>query len=142
MITQVLADMSNDNLESGNEPSNAHNVLGEPLEACCISPRTGFYRDGLCRTGPLDEGRHVICSEMTDACLQFTLSRGNDLITPRPEYNFPGLRAGDRWCLCALRWREAFAAGLAPPVVLASCDARALDYVELDTLLAHASSSY
>jgi uncharacterized protein (DUF2237 family) len=136
MVTGMTSD-NNDNLR---KPDNALNVLGEPLESCCFAPRTGFYRDGFCRTGRLDEGRHVIFAEMTDACLQFTLARGNDLITPRPEFDFPGLRAGDRWCLCALRWREAHEEGYAPPVVLASCDARALDYVTFSTLLANASN--
>mgnify|MGYP005850255641 FL=1 len=130
--------MSNDNPTTAGMAADARNVLGGPLEPCCFAPRTGFYRDGLCRTGSLDEGRHVICAELTDAFLQFSLARGNDLITPRPEYDFPGLKAGDRWCLCALRWREALEAGVAPPVVLASCDASALKYAELDTLQASA----
>lgn len=114
------------------------NVLGSPLEACCFAPKTGFYRDGYCRTDAHDHGRHVICAEVTDAFLQFTLSQGNDLITPRLEFDFPGLKAGDRWCLCALRWKEAFESGIAPPVLLASCHAKALDYVSLEALKAHA----
>ena len=93
----------------------ALNVFGELLGCCCTNPLTGFYRDGHCRTGPQDHGRHLVCAEVTDAFLAFSRSRGNDLSTPRPEYEFPGLKDGDRWCLCALRWREAYEAGCAPP---------------------------
>lgn len=114
------------------------NIWGEPLQPCCTDPLTGFYRDGLCRTGPHDTGRHVICAEMTDAFLQFTLQRGNDLITPKPEWNFPGLKSGDYWCLCALRWKEALEAGMAPPVRLSACAEAALQFVSLDQLIAHA----
>ncbi len=114
------------------------NVLGEDLESCCQDPVTGFYRDGFCKTGLEDSGRHVICAEMTDDFLRYTFTRGNDLMTPRPEYQFPGLRAGDRWCLCALRWREALEAGKAPPVILASTHERALEYVSMEDLQAHA----
>jgi uncharacterized protein (DUF2237 family) len=114
------------------------NVLGGDLKSCCTDPVTGFYRDGACRTGPEDSGRHVICAEMTDEFLKYTFSRGNDLMTPRPEFNFPGLRAGDRWCLCALRWREALEAGKAPPVVLEATHERALQYVDLEHLKANA----
>lgn len=114
------------------------NIWGEPLQPCCTNPLTGFYRDGLCRTGPHDSGRHVICAEMTDAFLQFTLQRGNDLITPRPVWNFPGLKSGDYWCLCALRWKEALEAGVAPPVRLSACAKTALQFVSLDQLIAHA----
>ena len=113
------------------------NVLGGDLEACCFEPRTGFYRDGYCRTGPEDGGRHVVCARMTDDFLRYTFSRGNDLMTPRPEFHFPGLRAGDRWCLCALRWREALEAGKAPPVILEATHERALQYVRLEDLEAH-----
>lgn len=114
------------------------NVLGGDLEVCCFEPRTGFYRDGFCKTGPEDSGRHVICARMTDDFLRYTFSRGNDLMTPRPEYHFPGLRAGDRWCLCALRWREALEADKAPPVILEATHERALQYVRLEDLEAHA----
>ncbi|MEZ0483019.1 DUF2237 family protein [Fibrella aquatica] len=110
------------------------NILGGPLTCCCKKPMTGYYRDGFCRTDDQDTGRHVVCAIMTDAFLAFTLSRGNDLVTPRPEFQFPGLKAGDRWCLCALRWREAYEAQVAPPVVLASTHERALQYVEEDML--------
>ena len=116
--------MSNDQL----------NVLGTPLKACCHAPKTGFYRDGYCRTGGRDLGRHVICAEVSAAFLAFTREQGNDLSTPRPEFDFPGLQPGDRWCLCALRWREAHEAGVAPGVVLEACHATALDVVPLDIL--------
>lgn len=94
------------------------NVFGEPLQACSTAPLTGFFRDGCCATGPADRGLHTVCAEMTAAFLEFSRDRGNDLITPRPEYQFDGLRPGDRWCLCALRWLEAHDAGCAPPVFL------------------------
>lgn len=116
----------------------AVNVFGEKLELCCTDPMTGFYRDGVCNTGPQDHGTHVICARMTDEFLAFTKSKGNDLQTPMPMYQFPGLKAGDQWCLCALRWREAFEAGVAPPVVLESTHEKALEYVKLKELVAHA----
>jgi uncharacterized protein (DUF2237 family) len=99
---------------------------------------TGFYRDGSCRTGPDDHGTHVVCAEMTADFLSFTQSRGNDLSTPRPAFDFPGLTPGDRWCLCVDRWKEALDAGVAPPVVLAATHEKALQTVDLDTLRAHA----
>ncbi len=110
------------------------NVLGGPLGACCYVPRTGFYRDGFCRTGPQDSGRHVVCAVMTDEFLQFSKAAGNDLTTARPEWDFPGLHEGDRWCLCALRWQEAYEAGKAPHVILESCAEAALKYVKLEAL--------
>lgn len=113
------------------------NVLGDDLEACCSDPVTGFYRDGHCNTGPRDLGQHVICAEMTEAFLAFTKARGNDLSTPRPDLNFPGLQPGDRWCLCASRWQEALEAGVAPPVVLAATHQAALSVVELSDLEQH-----
>lgn len=116
----------------------AHNVLGEPLAGCCNAPITGFYRDGFCHTGSEDLGRHVICAVMTDDFLAFSAERGNDLSTPRPESEFPGLRAGDRWCLCAARWAEALAAGVAPRVALTATHEAALEIVELTDLKAHA----
>jgi uncharacterized protein len=112
------------------------NVLGTPLVKCCDDPPTGFYRDGQCVTGPEDSGTHVVCSVVTKEFLDFTLSRGNDLVTPRP--GFPGLKPGSRWCLCALRWREALEAGYAPPVVLDSTSNAALKYTTLSALQAHA----
>jgi uncharacterized protein len=110
------------------------NVLGQALVACSYDPLTGYFRDGCCNTREDDTGSHVICARMTDEFLKYSLSRGNDLITPRPEYRFHGLQAGDRWCLCAMRWKEAFEAGVAPQVVLASTHIRALDYVTLEQL--------
>ena len=114
------------------------NVVGKPLQACCHSPKTGFARDGFCRAIDADHGTHTVCAIVTQEFLQFTQSRGNDLITPRPEHAFPGLKPGDRWCLCALRYREALKAGKAPNVVLESTDARTLEYVPLADLQAHA----
>lgn len=96
----------------------SRNFFGEPLESCGLDPLTGFYRDGCCDTGPDDEGSHTVCVVVTDEFLAFAASRGNDLSTPRPAYDFPGLQAGDRWCLCASRWLEAHAAGKAPRVYL------------------------
>jgi uncharacterized protein (DUF2237 family) len=116
----------------------ARNVLGKPLEICCTSPMTGFYRDGACKTGAGDFGAHVICAQVTEEFLAFTKSRGNDLSTPVPMYNFPGLKSGDRWCLCASRWKEALDAGVAPPVILSATHASALEYVSLDELKQHA----
>ena len=122
-----------------NEPaSTARNVLGEPLLGCCSAPITGFYRDGFCHTGPEDAGRHVICAVMTDEFLAFSAARGNDLSTPRPEFDFPGLDAGDRWCLCAARWAEAFEAYAAPRVVLTATHEAALEIVPLAALKSHA----
>jgi uncharacterized protein (DUF2237 family) len=114
------------------------NVLGEPLKPCSFDPMTGFYRDGCCNTGPEDRGRHTVCVRVTEAFLAFSRQRGNDLSTPRPELGFPGLRPGDRWCLCADRWREAEAAGAAPKVVLASTHASVLRSVPLEVLRAYA----
>ncbi len=118
----------------------ALNVLGEPLAPCSYDPLTGYFRDGCCNTREDDTGSHVICARVTAEFLDFSLSRGNDLITPRPEYRFAGLKPGDRWCLCALRWKEALQACVAPPVVLESTHGRALDFVTLAQLKAHAWS--
>lgn len=114
------------------------NVLGGPLLACSYSPLTGFFRTGCCDTSAEDLGRHVICVKVTEGFLDFSRKRGNDLSTPRPEYRFSGLKPGDRWCLCALRWREACEAGVAPDVVLAATHRSALEVVSLDMLRAHA----
>lgn len=115
----------------------AKNVLGDALQSCCNDPVTGWHRDGYCRTDEYDSGRHVICAIMTDEFLTFSKSKGNDLSTPRSEYDFPGLKAGDGWCVCALRWREAMQAGVAPPVKLSACHEKALEYVTLDDLKRH-----
>ena len=109
-------------------------VLGTPLRSCSYDPLTGYYRDGCCNTDEKDQGSHVICAKVTQEFLDFSFQQGNDLITPRPEYRFDGLQAGDRWCLCALRWKEAYLAGVAPNVVLESTNIRALDYVTLEQL--------
>ena len=114
------------------------NVLGGTLRACSTDPTTGFYRTGRCETGPRDTGRHVVCAEMTEAFLRYTKTQGNDLSTPRPEWNFPGLEPGDRWCVCAARWQEALEAGVAPPVVLSATHESALEMLDLDDLKAHA----
>lgn len=120
------------------EPEGELNVLGGRLEMCSMNPLTGFFRNGNCITGPLDEGRHTVCAVMTDAFLAFSKSRGNDLSTPMPEYAFPGLKPGDRWCLVALRWVEALEAGMAPRVVLKATHQSVLKYVEIDVLRRHA----
>ena len=114
------------------------NVLGQPLVPCSFAPRTGYFREGCCRTDATDHGRHVICTQVTEEFLRFSASRGNDLSTPAPQFQFVGLRAGDRWCLCAMRWREALEAGMAPPVLLESTHAAALRYVSLEQLQSHA----
>ena len=116
----------------------ALNVLGETLAPCSIRPMTGFYRDGCCNTGPEDLGRHTVCAQMSDEFLRFSKARGNDLSTPVPEFGFPGLSEGDRWCLCVLRWREALEAGAAPRVVLSSTHEAALGYVTLEDLKRYA----
>lgn len=116
----------------------SRNVLGGALSACCIDPVTGFYRDGRCETGPEDLGRHVVCARMTDAFLAYSKSRGNDLTTAVPAAEFPGLKAGDQWCICAARWLEALAARVAPPVVLVATHEAALEIVSLADLKAHA----
>lgn len=121
--------------------SDPRNVLGGLLQVCSVSPMTGFVRDGLCHTGPQDLGSHTVCAQMTDAFLQYSQSRGNDLVTPVPEYGFPGLKAGDRWCVCATRWLEAAENGLAPPVVLGATHERTLQTVALADLKYHALRS-
>jgi uncharacterized protein len=114
------------------------NVLGTELLPCSYDPLTGWLRDGCCRTDAHDHGSHVICARVTVAFLNHQMEAGNDLITPRPEYRFAGLKPGDRWCVCALRWRQAFEDGCAPPVVLECTHERALDFVTLEALNAHA----
>jgi len=116
----------------------ARNVLGDELIPCSLDPLTGFYRDGCCTTGAEDAGVHTVCAVMTDEFLTFSASAGNDLSTPRPEFGFAGLQAGDQWCLCASRWAEALAAGAAPRVVLAATHARTLEWADLADLRAHA----
>ena len=119
----------------------ARNVLGQPLVPCSFEPRTGWFRDGCCRTDENDHGRHVVCSVVTAEFLAFSQARGNDLSTPMPAYGFPGLKPGDKWCLCATRWREALEAGKAPGVVLVSTHEKALQTVTIEQLMAHASDA-
>jgi uncharacterized protein (DUF2237 family) len=114
------------------------NVLGGPLEPCGTEPMTGFYRDGCCSTGPEDLGRHTVCAVVTAEFLSYERMVGNDLITPRPELRFSGLQPGDRWCVVAARWRQAYDNGVAAPVVLASTHERTLDEVPLEALREHA----
>jgi uncharacterized protein len=116
----------------------AKNVLGEELQPCGFDPLTGFYRDGCCHTGVEDAGVHVVCAQMTAEFLDFSNAQGNDLSTPMPAHGFPGLQPGDRWCLCASRWHEAFEAGVAPPVFLEATQIQALEWCSLAALRAHA----
>lgn len=116
----------------------AKNVLGTALELCCTHPMTGWYRDGHCRTDARDHGRHVVCARVTAEFLAFSRARGNDLTTPVPGADFPGLKPGDKWCLCAGRWREAAEAGVAPPVVLEATEESALEVIDLDMLKRYA----
>jgi uncharacterized protein (DUF2237 family) len=119
--------------------SHATNVLGGPLQPCSFEPLTGFFRDGCCHTGPGDHGLHTVCVEATAEFLRYSQEAGNDLSTPVPEYEFPGLKPGDHWCLCVTRWAEALEAGCAPRVVLAATHLSALEYVELADLQDHAA---
>ncbi|ASC73915.1 hypothetical protein XM38_048890 [Halomicronema hongdechloris C2206] len=118
--------------------ANASNVLGGNLEVCGTDPITGFYRDGCCNTGAGDFGAHVVCAQVSEEFLALTKVQGNDLGTPLPGFNFPGLKPGDRWCLCAARWQEALETGVAPPVILEATHASALEHVSLDDLKAYA----
>ncbi|MEE2751453.1 MAG: DUF2237 domain-containing protein [Myxococcota bacterium] len=114
------------------------NLLGTPLLACSLDPKTGWYRDGCCNTDEEDMGSHTVCARVTDAFLEFIQMQGNDLITPNPGFGFPGLRAGDQWCVCAASWRQAYLAGVACPVILESTHAIALESVKLEELMEHA----
>ena len=118
--------------------SQTSNVLGEPLQPCSFSPLTGFFRDCCCHTGPGDHGLHTVCMQATEEFLRYSKAVGNDLSTPVPEYEFPGLRPGDQWCLCVTRWQQALAAGCAPRVVLAATHLSALEFVALEDLKRHA----
>lgn len=115
----------------------AKNVLGTTLETCSLNPLTGAFRDGCCNTDIRDIGTHTVCAIMTSAFLAYTKSVGNDLETPRPEYQFQGLKPGDKWCLCVSRWKQAYQAGVAPQVVLNACHQKCLDYVSFESLLEH-----
>jgi len=116
------------------------NIFGEPLQSCCISPLTGYFRDGYCRTDDLDYGNHTVCVIVTEEFLKFSKKNGNDLITPQPKHLFPGLKAGDKWCLCAVRWQEAFEAGCAPRVELEATDERALKIIKINDLISYAKT--
>lgn len=115
------------------------NVLGTELETCSMSPMTGFFRDGCCRNGPGDVGLHLVCTRVTEEFLEFSAAHGNDLSTPRPEWDFPGLQPGDQWCVCVERWKEAMEAGYAAPVVLAATHISTLEFVSLEELQQHAT---
>lgn len=135
--------MSSDRPRGASAPSNpptpeGQSVLGRKLEPCGQRPKTGFFRDGCCNTSPDDVGAHVVCARVTAEFLAFSRKNGNDLSTPVPRAGFPGLKPGDRWCLCANRWKEALAAGCAPPVYLACTHERALNYLSFEELSAHA----
>jgi hypothetical protein len=117
----------------------AKNVLGTDLQSCSTDPLTGFYRDGCCNTGAEDLGLHTVCVVVTEAFLKYSKSVGNDLSTPMPAYRFPGLKPGDRWCLCAARWKEAYDAGVAPSVVLEATHMSTLEFASLDQLQSHAA---
>lgn len=141
IVTSAATIMASDSSSSSTSTvitRNISNVLGTPLQPCSFAPLTGYFRDGYCRMESIDRGRHVIAAQVTKEFLEFSKTRGNDLMTPRPEYNFPGLKPGDRWCLCALRWKEAYEAGVAPPVDLEATDTGALLYVNIDMLKKHA----
>ena len=114
--------------------SESKNVLGQPLQQCGCNPMTGFYRDGFCETGARDLGSHTVCAVMTEEFLTFTKSRGNDLSTPAPQFNFLGLKSGDRWCLCVTRWKEAYDVGVAPPVILEATHEKALEVASINEL--------
>ncbi|HSI13943.1 MAG TPA: DUF2237 domain-containing protein [Chthoniobacter sp.] len=118
--------------------SRASNVLGQPLQPCSFDPLTGFYRDGCCHTGPGDHGLHTVCTVVSAEFLRFSQAAGNDLSTAVPEFGFPGLKPGDRWCLCVTRWMEAFEAGCAPHVVLEATHISALEFVSLEDLQSYA----
>ncbi|MBL1209716.1 DUF2237 domain-containing protein [Geminocystis sp. GBBB08] len=115
----------------------ARNVLRKPLETCCTSPMTGFYRNGCCDTGVEDRGLHLVCAQVTAEFLAFSKKRGNDLTTPVPMFNFEGLKPGDKWCLCVGRWHEALQAGVAPPIILASTHEKTLEFIALEVLQEH-----
>ena len=118
--------------------SEPRNVLGEPLQPCGVDPVTGFFRDGVCNTCEEDRGVHTVCARVTEDFLAFSRANGNDLSTPLPQFSFPGLKPGDRWCLCAARWKDALEAGMAPPVILEATHEASLGVVSLDDLREHA----
>jgi len=121
------------------QTARSKNVLGGTLQPCSLEPLTGYFRDGCCNTDEHDFGSHTVCAQMTEEFLKFSLQQGNDLITPRPEYRFPGLKPGDRWCVCAARWLEAYEAGVAPPVFLEATHQKAAAIVPLQALIEHSA---
>lgn len=125
---------------SDGDQTGPKNVLGQELDICSTDPMTGYFRQGRCETGPSDYGTHTVCAKVTKEFLEYTRQQGNDLVTPRPEYNFPGLTPGNGWCLCASRWREAMQAGVAPPVVLGATHEKTLQYVDMASLQRHDAS--
>src|SRR4051812_23680315 len=127
-------------LDDTGDRRRARNVLGGALEICSLDPRTGFTRSGCCETGPEDVGSHTVCAEMTAEFLAFSRASGNDLSTPRPEWGFAGLQPGDRWCVCAARWLEAYRAGVPAPVILGATHERALEVVPIEALMAHVAA--
>ncbi|MFM7200119.1 MAG: DUF2237 family protein [Myxococcota bacterium] len=118
-------------------PKELLNVLGGPLQTCSTRPLTGYFRNGCCESGPQDRGKHLVCARVTEAFLAFSVAQGNDLVTPVPDYGFPGLKPGDQWCLCLERWIEALEAGVAPPVMLAATHESSLKRVPIDVWIAH-----
>lgn len=134
----VLTNPSTSSSTPSGSAEAGRSVFGRPLVPCSERPKTGFFRDGCCNTSPDDKGAHVVCAQMTAEFLAFSRERGNDLSRPAPQFGFPGLRPGDRWCLCADRWKEALDAGCAPPIFLASTHERALDHVSFDELRRYA----
>ncbi len=123
----------------GEDTAGPLNVLGEPLSICGCQPMTGWFRDGLCRSDRSDHGRHTVCCVVNEAFLSYSRAQGNDLSTPMPAYQFPGLKPGDHWCVCASRWLEAYEDGMAPLVLLASCEASSLEVIPLEILRRHAA---
>ena len=133
LLEQCDTEKGDTNTDTSTHPTE-HSVLGTPLQVCSKAPMTGFYRDGYCRTGVNDRGIHVVCAEMTAEFLTYTKAKGNDLSKPSPQYGFPGLNPGDKWCLCSARWAEANSASVAPDVVLEATSKAALDSIALPTL--------
>jgi len=127
-------------MSSANDGTTAYNVFGQPLQECSTSPLTGFYRNGYCSTGSSDHGTHVVCASVTKEFLEHSKQAGNDLSTPNEKYRFPGLKPGDKWCLCAIRWRAAAVAGMAPKLILKASEISTLDYVSIETLKKHANN--
>lgn len=138
-ITLIL---STSTMTSQSKETKPKNILGTDLIACCYEPLTGYFRDGFCRTATIDQGTHVVCAIMTNEFLNYTKSKGNDLSTPIPQWNFPGLKPGDKWCLCILRWLEAEKAGVAPKIVLNAVDDNALKYTTLELLKKYDSKKH